>query len=227
MLGGLVLVLSALAVASVVYVVRLDQDTPAADPTPVEDRPSVAPVTPGQVVPLSDVTWYSLHGAQLPVSPTHGPRRTTGELASGFSHDPAGAVLAAINIAVRTSGLAGGESVFAPTIADQTTGDVEGYLAATRANYAELAVQNRVPAPVVIGYRIDPASTADDVRVQLLSRVTNPADPTQHALMIGALRVQWISGDWKLTVPTGAGKQVSEVPNGFSAMPGQVLSISG
>lgn len=229
---GVLLVLVAVVIASVIYTMQRASTITTATPTgtatasssttvdPVPDRPETELTWP-------DVTWYSVHGAQVPLSPTHGPRTNTGELASGFSHDFQGAVLAAINISIRTSGLAGGETVFEPTIATQTVGEVDQYLAATRENYAEIAARGGAPAPVVIGYRIEPASTVDDVRLRFVGRLTNPADPSLRALMTGSLRVRWSGGDWRLVVPTGAGEQINTIPPGFSAMPGQMLSITG
>ncbi|WP_018687089.1 hypothetical protein [Actinokineospora enzanensis] len=212
MLLLLVLVFAGLAIAALVYA---DSDRESAS-TPA---PTGSPPVSG--LEWGEVTWYWVHGAQVPVSRTHGPREN-GDLARGFAHTPQGAVLAAVHISTRTSGMAGGEEVFGPTIRTQTTGDVERYYTAIAGNYQEL--RGGGAAPLIIGYRLDPGSTADDVRLSILARVANPTNPSLTALITGPLHVRWVGDDWKLVVPTGAGEQVKEIPPGFSAMPGQRLA---
>ncbi|MFK0250202.1 hypothetical protein ACIQUM_36335 [Amycolatopsis azurea] len=218
-LAGIVVLVVGLVIASAVYA---DSHDPARTTAPTSTGAAPA----GLVWQAGDVRWFSLQGAMVPLSTAHGPSTNDGVTASGFSHDPHGAVLAAVNILTRSSGLAGDESVFGPAIARQTTGDVSGYLAAIRSVRAELAQRGGAPATTVIGYRLAEVGV-DDVRMDVLSRSTNPANPGQHALITGAARVQWRDGDWRLVVPTGAGRQVDQVPPGFAPMPGQQLTSAG
>jgi hypothetical protein len=61
-------------------------------------RPESPPSATG-----TGLDWADFHGIQLPQSAESGPRHTRGGLAWGFAHTQEGALLAAINIAVRTA----------------------------------------------------------------------------------------------------------------------------
>ncbi|MBE1580488.1 hypothetical protein ACFORH_38925 [Amycolatopsis roodepoortensis] len=222
-LAGIVVLVVGLVIASAVYADSHDPTgtAPSAAPT----APDAAPAA-GLTWPPNDVRWFSLQGTMVPLSLAHGPSTNDGVVASGFTHDPNGAVIAAVNVLTRSSGLAGDETVFGPAIARQTTGDVSGYLASIRGVRAALEQRGGAPATVVVGYRLVEVGV-DDVRMDVLSRATNPARPSQHALITGTARVRWLDGDWRLVVPTGAGRQVDQVPPGFAPMPGQQLTSAG
>ncbi|OLZ43580.1 hypothetical protein BS329_38655 [Amycolatopsis coloradensis] len=220
MLAGIVVLLVGLVIASAVYADSHDPARTVASAAPTAPDAAAAA---GLVWLPGDVRWFSLQGTMVPLSIAHGPSTNDGVTASGFTHDPHGAVLAAVNILTRSSGLAGDESVYGPAIARQTTGDVSGYLASIRGVRAELAQRGGAPATVVVGYRLVEVGV-DDVRLDVLSRSANPARPSQHALITGTARVRWLEGDWRLVVPTGAGRQVDQVPPGFTPMPGQHLA---
>jgi hypothetical protein len=51
------------------------------------------------------LSWADFHGIELPYSATDGPRHTRNGLAWGFTDTPRGALLAAVNIAVRAAAL--------------------------------------------------------------------------------------------------------------------------
>jgi hypothetical protein len=88
-------------------------------------------------IDLADLRWRSFYGIALPVSAADGPRDTRGGLASGYSDTPAGALLAAINIGVRTAAQ-WGPRIFQPTITSQVTGpDTPSLLAAQESATAE------------------------------------------------------------------------------------------
>ena len=59
--------------------------------------PAAAPIE------VAGLRWLGFHGMQLPISAHDGPRDTRGGLASGFTDTPTGALLAAVNIGVRTA----------------------------------------------------------------------------------------------------------------------------
>src|SRR5690606_20237071 len=73
------------------------------------------------VVMPADLEWQEVAGVALPVSASQGPQNTSDGLATGFAHDPAGAVLAAINIVVRVNPQ-NGPGVFGPTLRNQVVG---------------------------------------------------------------------------------------------------------
>ena len=163
-------------------------------------RPSVLP---------SDVTTMQLEGTPVPVSATAGPHNTTAGLASGFAHNSAGAVLAAVNLLVRVSPEAG-SSVFGPTIDQQVTGP---NLTAFRVQVNDQYQQLRQQAPVadgqpvgdradtqLRGYQIDLYSaTTADIRVLAVS--TPPSrQPIEVAFVV---QVAWSGTDWSLVAPPG------------------------
>ena len=136
------------------------QPRPATTPAP---RPSPATASAGhqprrpprsKPTPAQGLTWVSFHGMQLPVSATAGPRDTRGGLASGFADTPQGALLAAINIGVRTAAQ-WGSAIFVPTITRQVTGpDTTALLHAEETAYAQLraAAHVRAGQPAGQGY---------------------------------------------------------------------------
>ena len=65
--------------------------------------------------------WVNPHGIGLPVSPHDLPRHSRNGLAWGFTDTPRGALLAAVNIAVRTAAQCG-PAIYQPTIRHQVTG---------------------------------------------------------------------------------------------------------
>ena len=82
------------------------------------DRPE-APAT--HAATGKGLGWADFHGIQLPVSRQAGPLHTRGGLAWGFADTPGGALLAAVNIAVRTAA-PWGPDIYQPTIRYQVTG---------------------------------------------------------------------------------------------------------
>jgi hypothetical protein len=69
--------------------------------TPPPPTPATGGATAADVLP-SDLRWVQAAGVWLPVSATAGPADVTGGLARRFAHSPAGAVLAAVHLLVRT-----------------------------------------------------------------------------------------------------------------------------
>ena len=90
------------------------------------------------------LTWFSFHGMRLPLSAAAGPRDTRGGLASGFADTPQGALLAAINIGVRTAAQ-WGSAIFVPTITHQVSGPAApALLHAEETAYAQLRATTHV-----------------------------------------------------------------------------------
>ena len=117
--------------------------------------PAQAPSPPGNSAPPAagmlttagqGVAWADFHGIALPVSAQAGPHHTRGGLAWGFHDTPRGALLAAVNIGVRTAAL-WGPSIYAPTINRQVTGPGKGALLnADTSDYAALRAAAHVQA---------------------------------------------------------------------------------
>lgn len=169
----------------------------------------------------------SVDGAVVPVSATAGPARTAGGLASGYADTPAGAVIAAVNIAVRVSGQLG-PAIFVPTISRQVTGTAaQELLSAAWQEYSQAGGSQ----PSAAGGPAGPATaavTAFQVTAwspgQADITLTAAASPGSHEQVTVPLRLQWLGGDWRLVAPPGgdftASPAASRVPSGFTALPG-------
>jgi hypothetical protein len=167
---------------------------------------------------------------RLPVSATAGPRYTRGGLASGFADTPQGALLAAINIGVRTAAQ-WGSAIFVPTITRQVTGPAaSALLHAEETSYAQL----RATAHVRAGKPAGQAHAAED---GYRFAAWSPATATVEVLTVGptaggatvlaATRVQvvWRHGDWRVVAPPGgnwanAATAISS-PLGYTIFPGR------
>ena len=105
--------------------------------------PAGSPTVPA--IDPAGLRWADFHGISLPVSAQHGPRDMRGGLASGFTDTPSGALLAAINIGVRTAA-PWGPAIYAPTISRQVTGpDQATLLHDQAAAYYHLRASAHVP----------------------------------------------------------------------------------
>jgi len=206
--------------------------TPAPRPSPAHHA-SQAPATSPAVLEADagqGLTWASFHGMQLPASPTAGPRDTRGGLASGFAHTPQGALLAAINIGVRTAAQ-WGSAIFVPTITRQVTGPAaSALLHAEETAYAQLRSGTHIRPgqsagrghAVEDGYRFaawSPAAATVDILT---------IGPTASgATVLAATRVQvlWQRGDWRVVAPPGGNWANSATaissPVGYTIFPGR------
>jgi hypothetical protein len=120
--------IAALAVVAGIVATVLSRGGPARPVTPGRSPQASSSSSPaaaaGPVTPVTGVAglrWVNDQGYLLPESAQAGPRYTSGGLASGFADTPLGALVAMINIAVRTAWQFG-PAVFQPTIEAQVTG---------------------------------------------------------------------------------------------------------
>jgi hypothetical protein len=156
---------------------------------------------------LGTVTWSDLRGIALPVSASHGPADTARGRAVRFTHDRAGAVLAALHISARAAALVG-PSVFRPTILEQVVGpDADELLANVEVDYEQRRTQAGLgegqPLPesqaALAGYRVDTASR-DTVSLRLL--MSSPGASEMGTVYVAfRLEVRWTTGDWRLVAP--------------------------
>jgi hypothetical protein len=154
------------------------------------------------------LTWTDFHGIALPVSASAGPRDTRSGLASGFADTPRGALLAAINIGVRTAAQWGTE-IFGPTVTRQVTGpDAAALLRADVGAYAQLRAVAHVRAgqPAGRGYAAEagyrfvawsPAAATVDIVT------AGPAADGTTVLASTRIQVIWLRGDWRVVAPPG------------------------
>jgi hypothetical protein len=161
--------------------------------------------------------WADFHGIALPSSATDGPRYTRGGLAWGFADTPRGALLAAINIGVRTAAL-WGPAIYAPTIGRQVTGaDTAALLKADASDYAQLraAAHVRAGQPAGRGYTTETAyrfaawapggATVDIV-------TAGPGNDGTTVLAVTRIEVLWQAGDWRVVAPPGGSWASSASP---------------
>jgi hypothetical protein len=129
-------------------------------------------------------------------------------LAWGFTDTPSGALLAAVNIVVRTAAL-WGPAIYQPTIRHQVTGPAAtALLAADASGYAAMqaAAHVRPGRPVGRGYAAEagfrfvayaPADTTVDVVTE------GPGAGGSTVLVATRIEVVWRRGDWRVVAPPG------------------------
>jgi hypothetical protein len=224
-----------IALAAVVVAASLLTGTRAGSPAPATRPASPAgPVPAGMPqVPRTDLaglTWAGYHGVELPSSPEAGPRDTAGGLAWGFADTPLGALLAALNIAVRANAQ-WGPGIFGPVIRRQVTGpDTAALLAGCQAAYGQAARAAHIAggAPLGSAYVTEQAFrwvtyTPADATVDLVS-----AGPGSQGLTVRAVtrvEVTWDGTDWQVVAPPGGdwGNAAASLPSldGYTVFPGQ------
>ena len=170
---------------------------------------STPPATPGQGAALS---WSVAGPWPVPTSATHGPFRTGGGLAAGFSHDALGAALAAFNITYRLSSDVG-PMVYDATARAQTYGDTTATLDAIRAQPAGGSAP-----PTEFYYRVLTGNpTGDSVLISLAVR--SPASTTQGGYLSAQRTLRWQDGDWRLAVPMPPGQLMTTL-DGYQSLGG-------
>lgn len=176
---------------------------------PAPARHTHDPSSPPSITTAAqDLSWVNFHGIQLPASPQDGPRSTSGGLAAGFADTPGGALVAAINIAVRTAAL-WGPAIYTPTITRQVTGpDTTALLNADTSSYQALQTAAHVPAgqPAGRGYAAEaayqfvtwtPATAVVDVVTE------GPGNDGATVLAVTRIEVVWQQNDWRVVAPPG------------------------
>jgi hypothetical protein len=152
--------------------------------------------------------WADFHGIALPSSATDGPRHARDGLAWGFADTPRGALLAAVNIGVRTAAL-WGPAIYGPTITRQVTGtDTAALLAADTRDYAGLRAAAHVKAgqPAGRGYAAETAYrfaawVPGDATVDIVT--AGPGSGGTTVLAVTRIQVLWQHGDWRVVAPPG------------------------
>ncbi len=204
-LAALVVVLVLIAAAVAAVVNHHSGDNPAATPTappPGTSSTGTGPATPTSLAVLDTTiptaapvtAWTDYHGVLIPTSATAGPGRVTGDVASGFTHSPTGALLAATQLPVRRILAADWATVL-------TTSVVPGPgVAVWRSTRSQLGTEITPPAggwTQTAGYRFL-AYNPDQAVIQFLHSAST-GDFT-----VTVTTVAWNGGDWKLVLqPNG------------------------
>jgi hypothetical protein len=166
-----------------------------------------APPSPGTATGTGP-RWADFHGIQLPESAKDGPRHTRGGLAWGFADTQDGALLAAVNIAVRTAAQ-WGPDIYQPTIRHQVTGpDAAALLEADASDYAALraAAHVRPGQPAGRGYAVEAgfrfvAYTPAGATVDIVTE--GPGGSGTTVIVATRIGVVWQRGDWRVVAPPG------------------------
>ena len=192
---------------------------------------SAAPSPAGTAIPqvsLAELRWSAYHGVMLPSSPAAGPRDTSGGLASGFADTPLGALLAALNIAVRANAQ-WGPDIYGLTIRDQVTGpDAAALLSSCQADYAQASRAAHITggAPLGNAYVSEEAFrwvswSPSDATVDLVSAGPGSQGATVRATT--RVEVVWSGGDWLVVAPPGGdwGNAAAELSSlsGYTVFP--------
>jgi hypothetical protein len=177
-----------------------------------------------------DLSWHSFYGIDLPVSASAGPRVSAGGLASRFADSPRGALLAAINIGVRTAAQ-WGTAIFDPTITRQVTGPYAAALLQAQTDaYDELRAATHVgPAQPAghgnaaeVAYRFL-AYTRADATVEIVT--AGPGQDGATVLASTRIQVVWQRGDWRVVAPPGGNWENSATSlsslTGYTIFPGE------
>jgi hypothetical protein len=227
-----VLIVVAAAIVAVVLV-RGEQGggSPVQDRRPSASATAQAPSVPRLPrVSLAGLRWSDYHGVRLPSSPSAGPRRTGGGLASEYSDTPLGALLAALNIAVRANAQ-WGPRIFGPTIRDQVTGpDAGALLAGCQSAYSKASRAAHITGgwPLGDAFVTEEAFrwvewTSADATIDLVSAGPGSLGVTVRA--VTQVQVTWDGSDWKVIAPPGGdwGNSAARLTslNGFTIFPGQ------
>ena len=161
------------------------------------------PTTDPSVLP-SDLTFATVLGVRVPVSPTIGPKDMAA--GRGFAQTPIGAVLAAVQIILRTTPQAGSK-IFESTFDHQVTGAGAAGLRFDTTNEYEsdrlkYATPYGDPAGTITvsfyGYQIE-SSTDTTVTLRLLTQT--PDKDGQMVFVTGVMQMVWATGDWWLVAP--------------------------
>ena len=241
-LPGRHLMLPAAAVAVVILGGGLALALPAHTPAPTARaaRATAGPAdtagagSPGQPqvprVSLASVRWSDFYGVELPVSAQAGPRTLSGGTAAGFARTPLGALLAAVNIAVRANAQ-WGPRIFTPVIRGQVTGpDAAALLAGCQAAYDQAAQSAQVTDGQPLGtvevteqaFRWVAYTPAAAI-IELVSAGPGPQGTTVRAST--QIQAVWDDGDWKVIAPPGGnwGNSATELSSlsGYTVFPGQ------
>lgn len=177
---------------------------------------------------LAGLAWVSFHGVELPASRSAGPWHISGGLAWGFADTSLGALIAAVNIAVRANAQ-WGPAVFGPTIRSQVIGpSAAALLAACQVSYQQASQAAGVPHGQPLGRVFVTeeafrwvAYTADDATVDIVSAGPGAQGTTVQA--VTRIEVVWADWDWRVIAPPGGDWGNSAAPlaslDGYTRFP--------
>lgn len=167
---------------------------------------------PDPARPPAQVRWESWQGIALPYSRVDGPRTVAGA-ATGYSHTPQGAVLAAIQHSLRLS--LASDSAW-PQIASQSLypGPGKDEFVLARAQISTSGLADPKLAPTILGYRVG-SYTPERTELAIYTRYPDASLAAHRQVVV------WAGGDWKLLLPAPASNTKSLTV--ISAVPAEAV----
>jgi hypothetical protein len=156
-----------------------------------------APTSSPAVSTEPAITWSIVGGQPVPASPVAGPRNTEGGRAMGFSHDAAGAAVAAVNISFRLASEVGPQT-YEATAREQCFGDVETEIQQIRNSFS--SAPPGATKPSEIWYRVTSGDPTGDLVLMSIALKT-PQSVERGGYAGLDMTMRWVDGDWKLQVP--------------------------
>ncbi|WP_329010289.1 hypothetical protein OG271_27395 [Micromonospora rifamycinica] len=161
----------------------------------ISTPPPAAPTAVPTVAP-GDVRWELVGAHPVPLSDSAGPTKITATTASGFTHTPVGALIAAAQIAMRC---AGPRRYWEPAIERQLVPSADrerllAAMAAVRDESIDSAAQSDIAGFSYQSY------TPDTAVIGLVLRAPSVGAPQFHVL---SLTLLWRDGDWRMQAPPG------------------------
>jgi hypothetical protein len=184
------------------------RSTPATHARPARRTRRASAARPSISTAGTGLSWTGFYGIELPGSAQDGPRHARDGLVWGFSDTPGGALVAAVNIGVRTAAL-WGPAIYQPTIGHQVTGpDAAALLSADASDYAGMQAANRPGHGRPVGHSYaavaafrfvayTPAAATVDVVTE------GPGTGGTTELAVTRIEVVWQRGDWRVVAPPG------------------------
>ncbi|MGC9670955.1 hypothetical protein ACNTMW_30960 [Planosporangium sp. 12N6] len=200
--------LALIVVAGVALALRPSdpKPTPQPGPPPVATgtgAPATSSNVPATAAPVpttapANVTWQLVGQVAVPVSATDGPKTVSGGTASGYTHTPVGALIAAAQISTR-AGFSAGQQSWEPTLQQQfvPSADRDRLLAALRGAGAVPAQPGELSQ--IAGFQYQ-SYTPDTAVIGLAMRAPSAGAARYHILTLTLL---WRDGDWRMVAPPG------------------------
>ncbi|MBF6302453.1 hypothetical protein IU459_33670 [Nocardia amamiensis] len=150
------------------------------------------PAGPDLAAAPADVRWVNYQGVRLPVG-ADGPRNIDPSAATGFSHSPQGAALAAIVHTVRMS-LAPDEHWASIAAHEIAAGAGKDAWASSRVLLSIQTPADPATAPRVRGYTLTDYNPAT-ARVEIYTSFPD------GSIAVNTATVVWVAADWRLRLP--------------------------
>lgn len=161
------------------------------DAAPPQDLPTAVPTTAP-----AGVRWELVGSLPVPVSTTAGPSRVNGTTASGFTHTPDGALIAAAQVLMRSSL---GEEYWEPTIKGQFVPSEDRDRLLAQMSSVDTSDVDPGSLSQIAGYQYQ-SYTPDTAVIGLVLRAPSAGSPQYHIL---SLTLLWRDGDWRMQAPPG------------------------